>query len=219
VHERAVVALHEVLGDDLPVRLELVRHAPPPHEPVDVDLRHVARQVEERREQVDERRGVAVDAREQQRSDSGDRELGQPTVIRIDLGPRRAVERAVQQVRPSVIAALKRLAPAAAVRDDMSPVPADVRERAQPSFAVTRDDDRQAPEVGCHERSRLRDIRSGADVVPVRRKHGGPLPREELRIGEPDRRGGGHGAGHRTSFPSVITARWHISVVAVAPCA
>ena len=134
VGDLAVVALEEVLAADLPVggvaRVRALQEA----ERVEVEpgggdeLRQLAERVGERR-----RLGIGVD--EDERPPDVDRAGRRPSSARSKpasaVGARCRAERAVEPVRPGVVGALERLAPALALADERAAVAADVQERAQ----------------------------------------------------------------------------------------
>ena len=78
------------------------------------------------------------------------------------LLPRGAGEQAaVEAVRPGVVRALERLAPARALADDRAAVPADVEERAQHVLLVADEDDRDVADARRCEGAGLGDLADG----------------------------------------------------------
>src|SRR5215469_16576079 len=111
--DRAVVALEEVLADDLPVRVDLRLPAPVVDERVDVeaellDLRG------KRAEGLVERLRLGAGVGEEERAPGVDRDRHETQLVlrelRLLLAARRGPEAAVEPVRPGVVGALERLA-------------------------------------------------------------------------------------------------------------
>ena len=139
VRDLAVVALEEVLADDLPVRLELGLPARVEDERVDVepelgDLRG------HRAERVGERLRVARRVHEDERPPRVDGDAAQAELVlrevRLLVRSRRRAQRAVEPVRPGVVRALQRLARPLAARDREAAVAAHVEKRAQLAVRV-----------------------------------------------------------------------------------
>ena len=141
-----MVALEEVLADDLPVRLVLGGRALAERERVEVEAcgRDELRQLAE---VLRERRCVGVRVDEDERTPGVDLHGQEPELRRVEaglaVGARRRAERAVEAVRPRVVRALERLAPPRALATGAA-VAADVQERAQLPSRVADDDDRDA---------------------------------------------------------------------------
>ena len=119
MRDLAVVALEEVLADDLPVRLDLGFPAGVVDERVDVqpelgDLRR------ERAERVRERLRLGAGVGEDERAPGVDRDGHEAELVlrevRLLLAARRLAEAAVEPVRPGVVRALQGLAAAARLR-------------------------------------------------------------------------------------------------------
>jgi hypothetical protein len=129
----AVVALEEVLADDLPVRLDLGLPARVVDERADIEaeLGDLRRQ---RAERVRERLGVGRRGGEDERPPRVDGDGQEAEVVlrevRLLLAARRRAELAVEAVRPRVVRALERLARAFSLGDDVAAVAADVDEAA-----------------------------------------------------------------------------------------
>src|SRR5215831_13661873 len=137
VGDRAVVALEEVLARDLPVRLDLVFGAEAKLERLDVDdrrdpLRHVS-------EGLGQRWRVGVRVHEDERAPAVDGDLLEAELGEVEAGlavrARRGAQGAVEAVRPCVVRALQRFAPAGAGRDDVAAMAADVEEGSDVSLA------------------------------------------------------------------------------------
>jgi hypothetical protein len=130
----AVVALEEVLADDLPVRLELRLPAGVVHEPVDIEA-ELCDLSPHRTECVRQRLGVPARVHERERSPrvGGDAAETEACLVEVGLffGPRRRAQRAVEAVGPGVVGALDRLAFPRALDEGEAAVPADVEERSQ----------------------------------------------------------------------------------------
>ena len=176
VRDRAVVALEEVLGADLPVARVLVAlGARVEAEPVDLDAA-VREQPGEPTEGARERPGVAIRVDEHERAPGlgGDGDERQRLAVEgsLALGPGRVPQRAVEVVCPRVVRALDRLALRVRLAEHMASVPADVHERAELAVAAADDEDgsepahagvmlpgsatRSARVAYCHERAKMR---------------------------------------------------------------
>ncbi len=159
VSDLAVVALEEVLADELPVRLELGLPSGVVDEAVDVEpeLGHLCRH---RAERVGERFRVRAGVDEDERSPGSDRRRGEAELVlrevRLFLRARRGAEPAVESVRPRVVRALERLPAALALGDREAAVAADVDEGPQLAVAGERDDDRRPAAGGGEEGAGLR---------------------------------------------------------------
>src|SRR5438132_9286139 len=120
MRDLAVVALEEVLADDLPVGVDLRLPARVVDERVDVEaeLRDLRRQRAKRlRERLRFRAGIGED----ERAPGVDRDRHEPELVlrerRLFLAARRRAEAAVEPVRPRVVLALERLAALFPFRD------------------------------------------------------------------------------------------------------
>ena len=139
MRDRAVVALEEVLGADLPVRLVLGLGARQEAKGVEVDAcgRDSLGDVVEHRP---ERRCVEVRVHEDERSPRFELEANEPELQRIEpsfaVRPGCLQQATVEAVRPRVVGALDRLALPRALAHDRSPVPAHVQERTELALAV-----------------------------------------------------------------------------------
>ena len=166
---RAVVALEEVLGRDLPVAVELRPGALEEAERVEVDPRV-----------GDPLRDAVEELLERGRSGSGFTKISGPQVSSCSCTrpssslampaswlPRGAVmQPAVEPVRPCVVRALQRLSAPLPLADDRAAVPADVEERAERVLTVADDDHRDVSDPCRRERARLRHLSRVPDVLP-----------------------------------------------------
>ncbi len=188
VGDLAVVALEVVLAADLPVRLVLGGRALEEAQPVEVEPGggHELGQLAER---LRERRRFEVRVDEDERAPGVDEHRTEAEAllveVRLALGARSRPQRAVEVVRPGVVGALERLAPALALADERAAVAADVHEGAQDAFLVAHEDDRDAAGVGCAERSRLGDLVGAGDVLPGAPEDPLLLEPQHGRIGVP----------------------------------
>ena len=179
VRRRAVVALEEVLDDDLPVRVRTELDAR-----MELDRVHVELAREDRgqlAEVIGERLGTGIGVDEEKRPPRADARGQQRQLVVVEAGltvrARRRAQRPVELVRPRVVVALERRAFTAAVGEHRPAVPADVQERTELAVAVARDDDRHASRIGRDERLRvrpraLRDLRTAS--CARRRGHARP---------------------------------------------
>ena len=184
----AVVALEEVLAADLPVGRVLGVRALEEAERVELEpgrgdeLRQLAERLGERR-----RLGIRVD--EDERPPGVDRAGRRPSSaaskLGLAVGARRRAERAVELVRPGVVGALERLAPALALADERAAVAADVQERAQLGVLAADDDDRDPARVAGEERTRLGDLVGAAGVLPGSPEDPLALEPQDGRVGVP----------------------------------
>ena len=188
MRDLAVVALEEVLADDLPVRLDLRLPALVEDELVDVepelcDLRG------HRAERLGERLRVALRVHEEERPPRVDGDAAEAELARREVGEllraRRAPERAVEPVRPRVVGALDRLALARPLGDREAAVPADVQEGAQLAVARARDDDRRAARARRRVRAGLRQLAEMPGVLPRRAEDALLLAAQDLRVAVP----------------------------------
>ena len=188
MRDLAVVALEEVLADDLPVRLELGLPARVEAKGVDVepelgDLRR------HRAERLGERLRSRCVFDEHERAPGVDGGAAEAELVlrevRLLVRPRRRAERAVEAVRPRVVRALQRLALALALGDREAAVAADVEERAQLAVACARDDHRRLPRAPREERPRLGKLPEMADVLPRGAEDPLLLAAQDLRIRVP----------------------------------
>ena len=158
MRRRAVVALEEVLQDDLPVRLDrpLVMRVEADRVEVEAALRDdLGKPPERSRER--RRLGVRVHEDERPPRAHGDRCERQPVRAEpgLALRPRRLAQRPVEVVRPRVVRALQRLAAARSLDDEVAAVPADVDEPAEHSVRSPDDRDGDVPDVRGEVRPRL----------------------------------------------------------------
>ncbi len=111
---RAVVALEEVLGGDLPVAVELRLRALEEAQRVQVDA-GVGDPLRDAVEELVERAGFGIRAHEDQRSPGADLQRDETELLLVDpallVPARRGDEPAVEAVRPRVVRALERLSP------------------------------------------------------------------------------------------------------------
>ena len=169
MRDLAVVALEEVLADDLPVRVDLGFPAPVEDELVDVEpeLCDLGRH---RAERLCERFGLALCVDEEERAPRVDGDAAEAELARREVGEllraRRAPKRAVEPVRPRVVGALDRLALARALCDREAAVPADVEEGAELAIACACDDDRRAAGARGRVRAGLRQLAEMPRVLP-----------------------------------------------------
>src|SRR4051794_31780402 len=187
MRDLAVVALEEVLADDLPIRLDHGLPAGVVDEGVHVepelgDLRG------ERAERLRQRLGVDAGVREDERAPGADRDRNEAELVlrevRLLLAARRLAEAAVEPVRPGVVRALQRLAVRLPLGEREAAVAADVDEATQHAVAVLRDDDRCAAYMR-GEVARRRELSGVADVLPHRPEDSLLLPPQDLGIRVP----------------------------------
>ncbi len=169
VGDGAVVALEVVLDADLPVRLVLALRPLVEDERVDVDpaLGDEPRQVAQVLGEA-AGRGVGID--EDERPPGVDRDGDEaervPVESRLAVPAWCRAQRPVEVVRPRVVGALQRLAPADTVAEQVAAVPADVHERAERVVAAADEDDRDVAGPGRDERPRFGQVPGVADVLP-----------------------------------------------------
>ena len=170
----AVVALEVVLDADLPVRVVLPLRPLMEGERVDVEpaFRHAPREVAEvLLERSRALVGIDEDERPPGVDEDGDEAEAFPVEAGLAVRPRRTPQRSVELVRPGVVRALQRLAPARAVAEQVAAMSADVDERAQLAVTAADEDDGHVPRSA---RRRTSPARSGSPVWPaycqVRRK-------------------------------------------------
>ena len=165
----AVVALEVVLDADLPVRLVLALGPLVEDERVDVDpaLGDESRQVAEVLGEAAGRRvGIDEDERPPGVDRDGDEAERLPVEAGLAVAARCRAQRPVEVVRPRVVRALQRLAPAGAVAEQVAAMPADVDERAQRVVAAADEDDRDVAGPGRDERPRLGQLPGVPGVLP-----------------------------------------------------
>src|SRR6185437_3752232 len=188
MRDLAVVALEEVLADDLPVRVDLGLPARVEDEVVDVeaelgDLRR------HRAERVRERLRVAVGVHEDERPPRADGDAAEPELVlrevRLLVRARRGAERAVEPVRPRVVGALERLALPGALGQREAAVPADVEERPQLAVARPRHDDGSGSGARREERAGFRQLPEMPGVLPRRAEDPLLLAAENLGVPVP----------------------------------
>jgi len=188
VCDLAVVALEEVLADDLPVRLELGFPPRVEDEVVDVEA-ELGDLCRHRSKCIRERLRLGGDVDEDERAPALDRHGLEPELALREVGlllrPWRGPQRSVEPVRPRVVRTLQRLAPSFAFGDDEASMPADVHERAQHVVARARHDHGRAGCAAGEVRAGLRQPAAVADVLPRRSKDELLLAAEDLRIRVP----------------------------------
>ena len=193
VRGRAVVALEEVLGGDLPVAVELGLRALEEAQRVEVDAR-VRDPLGNAVEVVLERLGVRVRVDEEERAPGLEPQRHEAELVLVDpaflVAARRGDEAAVEAVRPGVVRALERLAPARALADERAPMAADVEERAQLVLLVADEDDGDVADPGRRERARLGHVARVADVLPRAAEDALALELEHGRVRVPAPRQG-----------------------------
>ena len=184
VRDRAVVALEEVLGNELPVRLDGRRCTVAELELLDVHAR-LGDEVGQPAEHLPQRRRLRVRAREHERAPRPDRRRTEAEPLRFHtafpVGPRRRHEPPVEAICPGVVRALKRRTAPLALGDERAAVPADVQECAQLTAAVAGDHDRDVP----HRRGEVPgalQLSEPPDVLPRAREDRRPLVLERRRV-------------------------------------
>ena len=169
VRGRAVVALEEVLRGDLPVAVELGLRALEEAQRGEVDPR-VRDPLGDAVEVVVERLCIRVRVDEEERPPGLEAERNEPELVLVDpallVPARRGDEAAVEPVRPRVVRALERLAPARALAHERAAVAADVEERTQRVLLVAHEDDRNVPDGRGRERAGLGHVALVPDVLP-----------------------------------------------------
>src|SRR5581483_9244855 len=189
MRDLAVIALEEVLADDLPVGVELRLPSRVEDEIVDVEPELVDLRGH-RAQRVCERLRIVRRVHEHEGPPSADRGRQQPELlsreIRLLLGARCAPQGAVETVRPRVVGELQRLPPPLPLGDGEAPVTAHVHERAQlVVFSRARDHDRRSTGAPGEERPRLGHLSQVADVLPCRLEDELLLAAKDLRIRVP----------------------------------
>jgi hypothetical protein len=164
-----VVALEEVLADDLPVRVEARLCAVVVAEVVHVhanrgdELRQLA-------ERLGERRRVGVGIHEDERPPGVGLHRDERDLLRVEaglaVGAGRRAQAPVETVRPGVVAALERGASSLPLRHLEPAVAADVHEGAKLVVAVAGDDDRHETGAPGEVAARLGDLPGVPDVLP-----------------------------------------------------
>ena len=171
-----MVALHEVLDDQLPVRLDVVDDPPADLEGVDgvvVDRLDVAEPGPDRAHHgVLERRRLVGDADPDVAEPLADVRGAQAVLLPADVGHpgqvRGGDQLAVQIVGPGVVRALERALGLAAVRAAQpgAAVPADVEERARLPLAVTAEDQALPADLHGLEVARLGQLAAAGGAEP-----------------------------------------------------
>ena len=204
VHERAVIALDEVLDHDLPVGGDRVLEAAAVDDAIGIDAGDAVEQLEERRQRRFERLAVGIGGGKEQRAERRDCDVWQAHLL-VERHAGGAVERAIELVRPAVVAALQGAALAAALGDQRAAVAAHVRKAAQRAVVTARDYDREAAELAGSERPGLDNVGGRTDVLPAEAQDGRAVALERLRGRVPvgGERAGGHGRGLYTHAPSL----------------
>ena len=155
-------------------------------------------------EEVLERLGVRVRVDEEERAPRLEAQLHEAELLLVDpallVPARRRDEAAVEAVRPRVVRALQRLAPARALADDRAAVAADVEERAERVLLVAHEDDRNVADGRRGERSGLGHVARVPDVLPRAAEDALALELEHgrIRVPAPGQRldvDGAHGRG------------------------
>ena len=187
MRDRAVVALEEVLAGDLPVRVQLELR--PETELERIDVQHFRDLRRHRPERLRERRRIDVRIDEHERAPRVERERDerQLLVLEVELPvrSRRRAKLAVEPVRPRVVAALQRLAPAAPMGDDRAAMAADVQKRAQLIITRARHHYRRASGHGREERAGVGRLTLVADVLPGPREDALLLEAKDLGVRVP----------------------------------
>ena len=104
---------------------------------------------------------------------------------RLAIGTRRRAQRAVEPVRPGVVRALQRLAPARAGREHVTAVPAHIHERTQPAVSRACNNNRDLAGGAGKERALLGNLAGMADVLPAAGEDALAFPAQHLRVGVP----------------------------------
>jgi hypothetical protein len=169
VSGRAVVALEEVLGRDLPVAVELRLRALEEPECLEIDA-GIGDALRDPVEELLERFRVRVRVDEEQRPPALEPELDEAELGCLDAAlPVRAGSRdepTVQSVRPGVIRALQRLAPPRALAYERAAVAAYVEEGAKLVFAIAHDYDGHVADRRREEGGGLGDVPGVPHVLP-----------------------------------------------------
>ena len=187
MRDRAVVALEEVLANDLPVGVHL------PVDPVaELERVHVEQLGDEGGhlpERLGERRGIRVGVDEDERAPRIHGPGRQAQLVPVEAGLEvrtgRGLECAVQSVGPRVVGALQRRAASVALGDGKAAVAADVEKGAELALARARDDNRRQADGRGEERARLRQSAEVAGVGPGGAEDPRLLPSKRLRIRVP----------------------------------
>ena len=180
VRDGAVVALEEVLRDDLPVRLDAPLRAvmEPQRVDVDAELRDLLRH---RTERHGERLRVGVRVHEEERPPALEAYGSQSDGVELEVGPRRRPQAAVEPVRPGVVRALKRLSVSCAFGDHGPAVSAHVDEGTCLAVLRAGDDDRDPTGARGEEVAGPGDGARVADVLPGSREDPLLLERPDVR--------------------------------------
>jgi hypothetical protein len=205
--QRAVVALEEVFGHDLPVGGDAMGNAPRTPHRSEVDPGDLTRQLHPWFENRGDRRCSRYGRDEQEIADRPDRENRQLALLGVHLDTGRTTQCAVEVVGPTVVDALERLAAPTAFRDDRPAMTADVGQRAQDALHVAGDHDGEVAEEHGRVGTGLPDVFGGSHVVPVRAKDQLALDPEHLGIQVPVGRDRVVGGGHSRSSPGFMMAR------------
>ncbi len=189
MRDRAVVALEEVLDDDLPVRLDHLI----PAATAELERRRVETGAGERggkvAERVSERRGARVRVDEDERTprvhEHGMQRETRWIESRLSIRPRSGAQRPVEVVRPRVVRALQRLPATAALDHEVPAVPADVDEATQHPVRAPHDDDWHLAGLAGEELAGLHDVVRDACVLPGTPEDPLLLESVYLRVGVP----------------------------------
>ena len=214
VHRPAVVALVVVLGDDLPVGRDVVRHGQPGDEGPEVVVRERARRAADAVGEGGRGRGRRV--HEHEAAPDLDAQRVQRELRRLDvtvLGMRRAQQRAVEGVGPRVVGAADRLgsaqlrrAPGLRREELGATVPAHVVRRVQRAVGVRREHHGLPQHVD--DRDPLR-LRGGRGRRPGRRTSTRAAARVRARAPTP--------RGRRTARAAAPPAGSHVHLVGRPP--
>src|SRR6516165_8389519 len=189
---RAVIALEEVLDDDLPVRLQPVFLPVTQLEAVQVHT-GAGNDAGKLREIGCERLDVVVKRDENEGAVGVYPELAQPQLRRIETGllasSRSPCQGTVQRVGPGVVMTRQRTAvPGLLELDLSSPMPAHVHHRVKVAVTGASDEHRDVSDIDAEEVTRLRDRMRRAGVKPRPAEDLGLLPPVERRVGIPRER-------------------------------
>jgi hypothetical protein len=202
MRDRAVVALEEVLGADLPVRFVLRLRAREEAQRAHVDSR-VRDPLRDVFQELGERRSLRIRVDEHERPPGLEPERNEAEAFveaTLALRPRRREQPSVETVRPGVVRALERLALARALADDGPAVAADVEEGSQRPLAVVDEQYRDVARAGRVEAARLGDLVRAGDVLPEPPEDPLLLELEHRRVDVPaPRKRSGAGRAHRSN--------------------
>ena len=175
-----MIALDEVLDHDLPVGGDRVLEAAAVDDAIGIDAGDAVEQLEERGERCLQRFVVGIRGGKEQRAERCDCDRREAHLL-VERHAGGAVERAIELVRPAVVAALQGAALAAPLRDQGAAVAADVRKAAQRAVVIARDHDREAAELAGSERPGLDHVGGRTDVLPAEAQDRRAVALERLR--------------------------------------